>query len=93
MDQNLLTTSLAVGFLAPPVISAIQRQRWSAQTKAISAFVLCVVAAVGAIWWQGSFNQTDIRDTIAAVFGVAIFTYRHFWQPSTMTDKVNAATG
>lgn len=93
MDSDLLTTSVTVGFLAPPIIAAIQRQRWSSQNKALSAFALCVLAAAGAIWWQGSFDTTNIRDTVAVVFGVAIFTYQHFWSTSGMTDSIMAKTG
>lgn len=94
VNAGLITSATVVGFLAPAVIATINRQRWTSQSKAIAAFLMCVLAGVIIAWWQGSITSTsDLRNSVAIVFGIALFTYDKWWKPSTMADKIESKTG
>lgn len=93
MDSELATISGIVGFAMPAAIAVLNRERWKPATKAIAAFVLCLVAALLTAWYQDALNAEDVRATALIVVGSAIGSYQLWWKPSTLTDRIESATG
>ncbi len=93
VDSSLATISVVLGFLMPPAIAVINRRHWSSEVKGAMAFILCVLAALGTLWYEDKLNTTDIRNTVMLVFGVAIFTYHQFWKPSQIAPTIEKSTG
>ena len=92
MNQTL-SIAVIVGFFMSPAISAINREKWSSQLKAISAFVLCVVAALATAWYEASVDWHDLRAVVIGVVGAAIISYHNFWKPSGAADAISETTG
>lgn len=88
-----MSISIVVGFFMSPAISAITREKWSAQAQAGAAFGLCLLAAVVTTWFQGTLDWHDLRGVVIGVVGAAIVSFHLFWKPSGVADAVSKATG
>lgn len=85
--------SLIVGFLLPPVIAVVQQERWQAGFKAIIAFVICLLAAVGTVLIQvGSWDWHKWIQSALLILVTAIATYHGFWKPTDVAPAVERAT-
>lgn len=93
MDQDVATAAVILGFGLPPIISALNRTKWSSAVRGIVAFVVCVVAALAVLWYEDLLNTVDIRNTIGLIFGLAITTYNLFWKPTGIAPAIEEATG
>lgn len=91
--NETLSISVIVGFFLSPAISAINREAWSSHVKAAVAFAACLVAAVVTAWYEASTNWHDLRGVLIALFSAAIISYRAFWGPSGIADKISKTTG
>lgn len=91
--NEVLSISVIVGFFLSPAIDAINREKWSAQLQAISAFVICMIAAVATDLATASFNWHDLRGVIIAVFSAAIISFHAFWKPSGISGSISKTTG
>lgn len=89
-----LTVDAAVGFLMPLLIALANQSHWSPKVRAVSAFALCFAATVVVQWIRGELNALNWHDgaTLAVIFGVAVASYKVWWQPSTIAPSIEAAT-
>jgi hypothetical protein len=93
-NANVAMWSAIVGFLLPPAIAMVNRHAWSSTTKAIVAFVFCMIAAAGTTFFAGDLDKEgDLATAALTVFGAAIGTYRSFWQTSGIAPKLEEKTG
>jgi drug/metabolite transporter (DMT)-like permease len=98
VGSNYVLATLVVGFLMSPITSALNRQRWSAELKAIGAFVWCLLAAVLLLFAGEQLNEvtpdpTSLVGTFLVIFVMAIGLYRWYYNPSGISDKIAAKTG
>ena len=98
VGSNFVLATLVVGFLMSPVISALNRARWSAEMKAVGAFVWCVVAAVilfaaGDRFDLGQREPSVLFGTFLALFVMATGLYQVYFQPSGIAERIERATG
>lgn len=96
--SNYVLATLVVGFLMSPITSALNRQRWSAEVKAIGAFVWCLLAAVLLLFAGERLNAvtldpTSLVGTFLVIFVMAIGLYRWYFQPSGIAAAIAARTG
>lgn len=91
--DNIALAAVVVGFVMPPVIDTISRRNWSSEAKAVSAFVLCIPAALLVVYVMGYWKPEDWLRTFLIVFAAAIAFHRFWWQPSGLSDKIDRATG
>lgn len=91
--DNTVTFAVIIGFLAPPVIAAINREKWSSEVKGVVAFLLCLVAAAATAWYEASLDTHNLRKTIPLVFGAAIMSYHQFWRPTGIAPSIEKKTG
>lgn len=84
--------ALAVGFFSPPVISVIQRSRWSARTQSLVAFGFYLVVAAVTAYVAGLFTTGDILRLALLVFLAAGTSYKTLWKPTGVSPAIEAAT-
>ena len=92
-QSNLVIWSSLVGVALPPVIDVIVQTNWSKQFQGIMAFLICLVASGGTVWFQGDFGDgRDMATAFLLVFSGAIASYRLYWKPSEISDSIKSAT-
>lgn len=92
-DPSIAMWGLIVGFLMPPIIAVLNRQNWPSATKAVCAFITCLVAAAGTAYLAGDLkNESDYVTAALTVFGAAMLTYHQWWKPSGIAPKIEAST-
>jgi hypothetical protein len=90
--DNTVTFAAIVGFLVPPAVAVINREKWSSQVKGVIAFLVCLLAAIGTAWYEQSVEWNDLRKVLPIVFGAAILTYHQFWKPSGIAPTIEKNT-
>jgi hypothetical protein len=90
--DNTVTFAAIVGFICPPIIAFINRERWSSQVKGIVAFLVCLLAAIGTCWYERSVDWHNLRAVLPIVFGAAILTFHQFWKPSGIAPTIEKNT-
>lgn len=90
--DNTITAAAIAGFVAPPLIAVINRKHWSSEVKAVSAFLVCVLVALGTAWYEQEVDWHNLRAVLPVVFGSAILTYNQFWKPSGIADAIERNT-
>lgn len=90
--DNTVTFAAIVGFVCPPIIAVINREKWSGQVKGVIAFIVCLLAAIGTAWYEQTANWHDIRKVLPVVFGAAILTYHQFWKPTGIAPSIEKNT-
>lgn len=90
--DNTQTLSLIGGFLAPVVAGVINQEHWSSKTKAVIAFIVCLVVAAFVAWYDRSLSTHNLRETLPIVFLAAIATYHWFWKPSGIVPAIESKT-
>lgn len=90
--DNTQSLALIGGFLAPVVASVINGENWSSKTKAIIAFLVCLVAAAFVAWYEETLNLSNLREIGPIVFLSAIATYHWFWKPSGIAPAIEKKT-
>ncbi len=93
VPANMMMWAVIVGFLASPIISALNRQAWSSDLKAAATFAWCVIAALGTIYFTGQFDAKNLSTTILFTFFTAIGSYQGVWKPSGIAGKIEGKTG
>jgi chromate transport protein ChrA len=90
---DILTIGAILGFIMPPVIAFINQERWGSALKGVVAFVICLLASLGAeIWQDHELNWHDWRNLMIVVFSSAIFFYHQFFKPTTIAPAIESAT-
>jgi hypothetical protein len=96
--ENVEQWSAIVGFLLPPVLAVIQQTIWKPQTKAIVAFIACIVASLGTTYFSGTLHFSGEKNiemlsaNFLILFTVAISTYEMFWKKTTIAPKIESLT-
>ena len=93
VPTDLMMWGALIGFLASPVISGLNRQRWSSDVKAAMNFVWCVVGALGTVIFTGQFDLKNLATTILFVLFSAIGSYNLLYKPSGIAEKIEGRTG
>jgi len=93
IPTNILMWGTVIGFLGSPFISALNRQKWSSEVKALSAFVWCFVGALGTVYFSDNFDVQNLATTFLFTFVTAISSYEKFWKPTGIAGKIERATG
>lgn len=79
--------AVLVGFVLPPLLSIIMQWKWSSGTKAVVAFVACLVAGAGTAYFSGQIGR-DVLTDILIVFVTAKTTYEALWKPTGVTGAI-----
>lgn len=87
------TWLLLTGTVLPPVISLINRSRWSSAVKSVVALLVCTVAAVAVAWKEGITGGKDIASAIIIVITVTKALYEAVWKPTGISPAIEEATG
>lgn len=90
--DNATLWALAVGFFSPPVVSVIQRSRWSARTQSLVAFGFYLVVAAVTAYVAGLFNTGDILRLALLVFLAAGTSYKTLWKPTGISPAIERVT-
>jgi hypothetical protein len=90
--SNLALVSAFVGIVMPLVVSVINQEHWSSQLKGVVALLVSFVAAAVTTWAEGGLHGHSLASSFLIVFGATIATYRVFWKPTGISDKVETAT-
>jgi len=90
--SNLQLVSAFVGLVMPLVVSVINQEHWSSELKGVVALVISFVAAGVTTWVNGGLHGHSLASSFLIVFGATIATYRVFWKPTGISDKVESAT-
>jgi hypothetical protein len=77
-----------VGVGLPLIISVIIKPDWSKAAKFWTAFVFVIMASFGDIYFSGQFVLADIGGTMLKMLFIAFTSYKVFWHPSGITDKI-----
>lgn len=89
---DLLMWSLIVGFFMPPVQAVIQQSTWSTELRAGANLVLCAVAAVGVVYFEGDFTGRRFIQSALIVGVTAIAFYKGTWKPTGIAPAIESAT-
>lgn len=84
--------SLLVGFFLPPAIALIQRKSWSDGIRALVAFAICIIAALGTCYFNGSLDGRSLVSAMLTVVVTAIATYKGFWHKTGVSDAIERLT-
>ncbi len=90
--SSLEMWSLIVGFFLPLAIASIMRKNWTEPLRATVAFIACVAAAMGIVWFSGQFDAKDISTSILLVVVTSIATFKGFWQKTGVTTTIESLT-
>lgn len=89
---NANAVDVLVGVVMPLVIALINQRHWVPKLKALTAVVVCFLAATTteAVRNGDTFNVSHWRTTIVLVSGAALASYHLWWKPSTWAATVEA---
>jgi hypothetical protein len=81
---------LVVGFLMPLIIAVVQQPGWSEPVRALVMAVACILAAVGANYFNGALGipVAQWAEQILLIAVTAIATYKGFWQPTGIAPAI-----
>ena len=85
---NFEMWTLIIGILLPLVISIMVKPDWPPLRKYWVAFLLCLGAAFGDVWYSGAFSLVDIGETILKMIFLCFTSYLAFWRPSGIAETV-----
>lgn len=88
--SNLALASAIIGFGLPLGIAAVNRRTWASEAKAITAFVMSLLAAALLVVAMGALTTEDYFRSALIVFFVAIMTYNFYWKPSGIAGSIEA---
>lgn len=91
MDVNSVDAAVAA-LVLPPLISALNRSRWSPQLKGAVALLVCLIYAAAAAFLREGLDLSAWRDTSLTVAASALAAYKVWWQPSGIGPAIEAAT-
>lgn len=80
MSQELMLWNGLVGFFLPLLIAVVVKMTWPGSVKAITAFVISLIAAAGTTYFQGQFDPTNLTLSFLIIFSLAVTIYKMFWK-------------
>ena len=92
LGDNMTLFAGVVGWLLPLLMAAINRKSWSSEQKGIAAFIVSLVAAVGATFIAGQWSTDDLVRTTLVILAVSQIAYQTYWRPTHLTDRIENAT-
>ena len=89
--------ALIVGGLLPLVLSIIMQRHWSDAARSFVAFLACIVAGLGTVYFAGTlnvdWNNSKTISSACLLVGVTAWTtYEHFYKQTGISPKIEAAT-
>jgi hypothetical protein len=82
-----------VGAWLPLLIAAVNRYRWTSQTKGAATFLICAVAALGTSHFAGELAGRDYVVNTMIVLSAATISYQTFWKPTHIAPMIEQRTG
>lgn len=90
--SNQVLYASALGVALPPVISVINRRRWSAHTKAAVAIVACAAAALGVCYYEGALAGADVGRMVMLTIITTKTLYESYYKPSGVGAAIEKGT-
>lgn len=90
--DNLTALNLIVGFVAPIIISVINRPTFDSRLKVLVMVLVSVVAGFGTAYFSDQFNAEDVTSSVMTVMVAAITAYTGIFKPSGVAPKIELAT-
>ena len=84
--------SLLLGAFLPLAISVVQQPGWSDKLRAVVALLICVVADIPLVYFQGDFTGRRLVSSALLVLVTAYATFRNFWKPTGAAPTIEDAT-
>lgn len=92
LGDNLTLFAAVIGWFMPVLMAAINRRTWNSEQKGIAAFIISIVAAVGATYVAGQFDRSDMVRTTLVILAVSQIAYQTYWRPTHLAERVEEAT-
>lgn len=83
---------IIAGFFVPLLVSVINQAWWRSSIKAVVAFVVMLVVAIGTAWVNHALDSSHILPTVFYVVSTAIVSYKGLWQHTGVTDAIEKST-
>lgn len=86
---------LIVGFLLSPLVAVVVSAHWPSQVKALVAFGIEALFAVGTVYWNGGLDLAHWQTTLLTIITTAMSAYvahKSLWNPSGISPAIEAAT-
>ena len=93
MNMNIETYQVIIGFFLPVIISTIARPNWPKDLKYWVSFGVVFIAAMGEMFFSGTFNLADIPGTVLSALAMTIGPYLIFWKPSGLAEGIEKRIG
>lgn len=80
-----------LGLLLPPFIDIINRRIKDSDIRLLVSVLFCGVIGLLLHGWSNEWNftnQDDVATSILSVFGAAQFSFKVFWDESTLRNKM-----
>ncbi len=90
--SNIELWTIVVAFFSPVVLSVINQPGWSEKTKAVVAFLYCLVVGTITAYLTGATTGADVVTTVLIVLVITISTYKGFWKPTGIAPSIEAKT-
>lgn len=90
--SNLQLWSAFVGLVLPNVVSLVNQAHWPSWMKGAVAIAVSAVAAAITTDLQGGFSGRSFATSFLVVVTATLATYRVFWKPTGISDKIEHAT-
>lgn len=92
-DNNVGRYSFLIGTFLPVAISAVNRQKWTAQAKGVGAFAVSAIAAAGTSFFAGDLGTENLITSLLIILVMATLTYQTFWKPTGISPGIESVTG
>ena len=92
ITDDLGSWAALVGIALPALVALLQRTHWTSVTNALVFAAAVVIASVvyGFVRFGGDFSWAHWQGTLLAIVVWGIATYRLYWKPSQIADKLRA---
>jgi hypothetical protein len=64
------------------LIALFIKETWDAKKKVWMSMLFVLLASIGHLFYSGEFDLTNLPETFLKIFGLAVITYKGFWNPS-----------
>lgn len=90
--DNLQALNLIVGFLAPTLISVINRPTWDSRLKVAVSVAFCVAVGFGTSYFSDQLNPEDVTTSVLTILVASITSYHGIFKPSGVSPAIEMKT-
>lgn len=86
--------SLLLGTFLPLLVAVIQQRKWPDWVRVLVTVVISIIVGIGNVAVQGQleFDNSAWVKNVLLVLLAAVAAFKGIWQPSRVTDKIEAKT-